>query len=213
MITSVQQQFIGKINRVTFDDEYDYRMAVELLTIIERHFGECYSRFFVEWLQQKIKTTDDEINLRISDTFEKSNIEYKVGHKAYTDFFTNEDFKVKEELPDFVVSKTTYAGKEVPLITLLNPRKNIIEIIRKLEDKDNIVLVDETVRTGLCHADKNKRFFLYIIKEDAIEKIGNPQGVYRFIKDADRELYKAKNYLGNSYLYEYELNLIKETEV
>lgn len=65
MITSVQQQFIGKINRVTFDDEYDYRMAVELLTIIERHFGECYSRFFVEWLQQKIKTTDDEINLPV----------------------------------------------------------------------------------------------------------------------------------------------------
>lgn len=213
MITSVQQQFIGKINRVTFDDEYDYRMAVELLTIIERHFGECYSRLFVEWLQQKIKTTDDEINLRISDTFEKSNIEYKVGHKTYTDFFTNEDFKVKEGLPDFTVSKTTYAGKEVPLITLLNPRKNIIEIIRKLEDKDNIVLVDETVRTGLCQADKNKRFFLYIIKEDAIEKIGNPQGVYRFIKDADRELYKAKDYLGNSYLYEYELDLIKKTEV
>lgn len=213
MITSVQQQFIGKINRVTFDDEYDYRMAVELLTIIERHFGECCSRLFVEWLQQKIKTTDDEINLRISDTFEKSNIEYKVGHKTYTDFFTNEDFKVKEGLPDFTVSKTTYAGKEVPLITLLNPRKNIIEIIRKLEDKDNIVLVDETVRTGLCQADKNKRFFLYIIKEDAIEKIGNPQGVYRFIKDADRELYKAKDYLGNSYLYEYELDLIKETEV
>ena len=213
MITSVQQRFIGKINRVTFDDEYDYNMAVELLTIIERHFGECYSRFFVEWLQKKIKTTDDEVNLRISDTFEKSNIEYRVGHKAYTDFFTNEDFKIKEGLPDFTVSKTTYAGKEVPLITLLNPRKNIIEIIRKLQDKDNIVLVDETVKTGLCHADKNKRVFLYIIKDNAIEKIGNPQGVYRFIKDADRELYKAKDYLGNSYLYEYELNLIKETEV
>lgn len=37
--------------------------------------------------------------------------------------------------------------------------------------------------------------------------------MYRFIKDADHELYKAKGYLGNSYLYEYELNLIKETEV
>lgn len=162
---------------------------------------------------KKIKTTDDDINLRISDTFEKSNIEYKVGHKAYTDFFTNEDFKVKEELPDFTVSKTTYAGKEVPLITLLNPRKNIIEIIRKLQDKDNIVLVDETVKTGLCHTDKNKRVFLYIIKDNAIEKIGNPQGVYHFIKDADHELYKARDYLDNSYLYEYELNLIKETEV
>ena len=214
MITSVQQQFIGKINRVTFDDKYDYSMAVELLTIIERHFGECYSRLFVEWLQQKIKTTDDEVNLRISDTFEKSNIEYRVRHKTYTDFFTNEDFKVKEGLPDFTVSRTTYAGKEVPLVTLLNPRKNVIETIRKLENKDNIVIVDETVRTGLCQADKNKRFFLYIIKNDgSINKIGNPQGTYCFIKDAERELCKAKHYLENSYLYDYELDIIKEMEV
>lgn len=56
MITSTKEQFIGNINRVIFDNEYNYRMAIEILTIIERHFGECYSRLFVEWLQQKIKT-------------------------------------------------------------------------------------------------------------------------------------------------------------
>ena len=69
MITSAKKQFIGNINRVIFDDECDYEMAMELLLTIEHHFGECYSRLFVEWLQQKIKTTDDDINLRIADTF------------------------------------------------------------------------------------------------------------------------------------------------
>ena len=47
MTTSAKEQFIGNINRVIFDDEYNYRTAVEILTIIERHFG--------EWLQQTFR--------------------------------------------------------------------------------------------------------------------------------------------------------------
>lgn len=69
---------------------------MEILLTIEHHFGECYSMLFVEWLRQKIKVTDDEINLRIADTFEKSSIEYKVGKKIYKEFFGETYFRVQK---------------------------------------------------------------------------------------------------------------------
>lgn len=55
MITSTKSQFIGHIDRVIFEDECDYEMAMEILLTIEHHFGEYYSMLFVEWLRQKIK--------------------------------------------------------------------------------------------------------------------------------------------------------------
>ena len=91
-----KSQFIGHIDRVIFEDELDYEMAMEILLTIEHHFGECYSMLFVEWLRQKIKVTDDEINLRIADTFEKSSIEYKVGKKIYKEFFGETYFRVQK---------------------------------------------------------------------------------------------------------------------
>ena len=188
-------------------------MAMELLLTIEHHFGECYSRLFVEWLQQKIKTTDDDINLRISDTFEKSNIEYKVGHKAYTDFFDETYFRIQKGMPNFITSEIIYAEKKTTLVTLLNPRTNVIEIIRKLKKKTNVVMVDEAVRTGLCQDDKTNRFFTYCTGHDTIKKAGHPHSVACFIKDANRKLYDARNLLMNSYLYPYELNVIDEMSV
>ena len=41
MITSTKSQFIGYIDRVIFEDECDYKMAMEILLTIEHHFGEC----------------------------------------------------------------------------------------------------------------------------------------------------------------------------
>lgn len=211
MITSTKSQFIGHIDRVIFEDESGYEMAMEILLTIEHHFGECYSMLFVEWLRQKIKITDDEINLRSADTFEKSSIEYKVGHKTYKEFFDETCFRVQKGMPDFVTSEIIYAEKKTTLVTLLNPRANVIEIIRKLKEKTNVVMVDETVRTGLCRAGKTNRFFIYCTGNDIVKKSGHPHSVFSFIKDADRELYNAKkNLLVNSYLYDYELDAIAD---
>ena len=210
MITSTKLQFVGYINRVIFEDECDYEMAMEILLTIEHHFGECYSMLFVEWLRQKIKITDDQINLRIADTFEKSSIEYKVGHKTYKEFFDETCFRVQKGMPNFITSEIIYAEKKTTLVTLLNPRTNVIEIIRKLKEKTNIVMVDEAVRTGLCQADKTNRFFIYCTGHDIIKKAGHPHSVACFIKNANRKLCDARNLLVNSYLYPYELDVIDE---
>jgi len=210
MITSTKSQFVGYIDRVIFEDESDYEMAMEILLTIEHHFGECYSMLFVEWLRQKIKITDDEINLRIADTFEKSSIEYKVGNKTYKEFFGETYFRVQKGMPNFITSEIIYAEKKTTLVTLLNPRTNVIEIIRKLKEKTNVVMVDAAVRTGLCQADKTNRFFIYCTEYDIVKKAGQPHSVTRFIKDANRKLYDARNLLVNSYLYPYELDVIDE---
>lgn len=113
-------------------------------------------------------------------------------------------------MPNFVTSEIIYAEKKTTLVTLLNPRTNVIEIIRKLKEKTNIVMVDEAVRTGLCQADKTNRFFVYCTGHDIIKKAGHPHSVACFIKNANRKLCDARNLLVNSYLYPYELDVIDE---